>query len=55
MIWIMVEYKVVDIFLFSHIWIMGYFMLGKGQRKPAGARNRRKATMKIRRNFDFYP
>ncbi len=44
--------EVASFFVFSHIRRMGYFRLGwvKVNEGPAGARNRRKATVKIRRN-----
>ena len=45
--------QVAGFFVFSHILrMMGYFNIGwvRVNERPAGARNRRKATMKIRRN-----
>ena len=47
--------KIVGFFVFSHIRMMGYNRLGKSRVKecPAGARNRREAIVKIRRNPQF--
>ncbi len=53
-----VESEVAFLFQFSHIRMMGYFRLGysrvnecpAGIELPAGARNTRKAAVKIRRN-----
>ncbi len=60
------EYEVAGFFGNSHLWVRGYFRLGKVNECPAGlepstgARRRRKATVKTRwnlhliRNFIYY-